>query len=634
MGLLTIGAQKAGFYQQLQLQTRVWQEEIIVLKNVFSEYSKHEIKFLKAGVILEFTIPRRGKRVDVVLIYGGVIFLIEYKQRYYRPTKQDIDQVEDYALDIRDFHLGSINKFIVPIIFTLDNENISPNNDWNYQGHVNKVQIANPNNVISIIINSITIYKTSEQINYIEWNDSLYNPTPTIIEAAQVLYAGQNVKEISRSHAGIKNLTKTTDAVLKAVEEAQKHKKKIVCFITGIPGSGKTLCGLNIVHNKGIHQNELGVFLSGNGPLVTVLQEALARDYKENNDTTLAESRRKVKTFIQNIHLFIDVYYGNEDCPPDKIIIFDEAQRAWDRKQSYRKFQRDVSEPELILKILDRHDWAVLVGLIGNGQEINDGEAGLSEWGRALTENFSHWNIFISPNMIDVGKYKLFTKEAPKSIEINNIPELHLDIDIRSYRAEKVSNWVDTILENDIHIAKDLYNNYLQDFPIYVSRSLKKSKEHITSQTRGLRRCGLVASSGARRLRPEGLDVTLKIDVSAWFLNSNNDIRSSSFLELPITEFGIQGLEIDWSLVCWGADFRNINGNWFYHRFVGTKWQKIHKESKKQFIKNKYRVILTRAREGMVIWVPLGDNNDLTRFSEYYDGVYKYLLDCGITPLK
>jgi hypothetical protein len=504
---------------------------------------------------------------------------------------------------------------------------------FNKKELVQKVCIANSKNCSNVILTILNKIKSNKSINFLKWDNALYNPTPTIIEAAQVLYAGQNVREISRSHANIKNLSDTFDAVTNAIDYAIENNKKVICFITGIPGAGKTLAGLNVVHNNQSN-NELGVFLSGNGPLVKVLQEALARDHHKRTKSPLKESRREVQTFVHNIHLFLDTYYNNNKKPPDKIVIFDEAQRAWNKKQSYRKFKRDISEPELLLQIMDRQkDWSVFVGLIGNGQEINDGEGGLPEWGRTLLESFNHWDIFISPQMLKEGDYNLFESEIPKNINVKKVDELHLNIDIRSFRSEKIADWVEATLKGNSDEAKYISLKYLSEYPIFITRSFSQAKSFLKDNTRGLRKCGIIASSGARRLRPYGLDVTLDIDVPKWFLNSKYDIRSSSYLELPVTEFGIQGLELDWILMCWGADLRRKGQEWAFHRFVGTKWQNVHSSDKKQFILNKYRVLMTRAREGMVFWIPEGDPNDYTRIPEYYNSNYNYLTDCGLKVL-
>lgn len=465
---------------------------------------------------------------------------------------------------------------------------------------------------------------------------SEYRPTPTIIEAASALYAGHNVREISRSHAGAENLTKTTEAVLSAINCAKERQKKIVCFITGVPGAGKTLAGLNIVHNPILHEKNLGVFLSGNGPLVKVLREALARNNSQSNGVSKRESRKKVSTFIQNVHHFLEEYYGNQKIPIDKVVVFDEAQRAWDEKQEYRKFQRKASEPDMILGIMDRHpSWAALIALIGGGQEINDGEAGLREWGRALKKSYSHWEIFISPEL-EQGHHStagdtLFDI-VPEDLVIHRKSDLHLSIPVRTYRAEKLAEYIEHILNGRVTEA-NILKGLIKEYPVLLTRDLKVAREWLRRKQRGMRRAGIIASSGSRRIKPYGLDVTKELDACSWFLNPDHDVRSSCFLEDPATEFSIQGLELDYAGVCWGADFRRENSSWKYYRFIGTKWQNVNSTTTQKFILNKYRVLLTRAREGFVIWVPSGDEVDYTRKSIFYDCTADYLRDCGISEI-
>jgi hypothetical protein len=468
------------------------------------------------------------------------------------------------------------------------------------------------------------------------WDSSDYTPTPTIIEAAQELYAGKNVREISRSHSGIENLTRTTDSVIGAIEEAKTVGRKRICFITGVPGAGKTLAGLNIVHNKELHEGDLGVFLSGNVPLVRVLTEALARDAAARLGQPREQARRRVETFIQNVHRFIETYYSDPaQVPVDRVVVFDEAQRAWNAAQAGRKFNRECSEPETLLEIMDRHsDWSVIVALIGGGQEINRGEAGLSEWGRALAGRFPHWQILVSPDLkagVHATGACLF-EELPEGVAVLENRSLHLSVNLRSYKAEVLSQFVEAVLYLDQERARELSGG-LKDYPIVLTRDLDLAKGWLRERCRGLRRVGLVASSGGRRLRAHGLDVTTELDVENWFLNGPDDVRSSHYLEVPATEFGVQGLELDWTGVCWGGDLHPKAGRWNCRAFRGTRWQQIRDPEMNRYIVNKYRVLLTRAREGVVIWVPPGDRSDPTRPPEIYDCVADYLDRCGIASL-
>ena len=617
-------------HQLLMQQRTSWNHQITFLKQTLS-YLPDDW-----GVILEYPIPRRSKRIDIIVIARDLIFIIEFKDRETKYSQDAISQVEDYSLDIRDFHKQSVSKTIIPIVWASDSTDKSNSFNDNLD-FVKPTLFANQFNLHIVIKSAFNFFSdiTRPQINIVDWNNSEYLPTPTIIEAAQHLFSGQNVKEISRSHAGSENLTETTNSILKAINQAQDKNEKIICFITGVPGAGKTLAGLNIVHNVENHSGK-GVFLSGNGPLVKVLTEALAKDNSERKNISLVQSRREI-VFVQNVHQFLDFYHKNDQIPQDKIILFDEAQRAWNAEHSKRKFDRDFSEAEMLFNIMNRNkDWAVIVALIGSGQEINTGEAGLAEWGKTINTKFPNWKIYISPELKEgssnIANYKLF-ETAPKNLSITELPELHLKVSIRSYKAEKLSLWVEALLEGELLKAKDLLQNHLKDYPVFLTRNLETAKQFLRNKNRGHRRTGLIASSGARRLRPLGLDVTAEIDVANWFLKPKNDIRSSCFLELPATEFAVQGLELDWVGLCWGDDFRKEVTGWSFHAFKGTKWQNEKKDERKQFIKNKYRVLLTRGREGLIIFIPEGSAIDNTRPSKNYDSTYKYLKEIGIKEL-
>jgi hypothetical protein len=634
-----------GFYQQLSTQTESWKNLIKLLKETLSVFASKR----DWGVLLEYAIPRRAKRIDAVLIADDLIFVIEYKDGETEFSSNYITQLEDYCLDLRDFHFESKDRTIIPVLLCPDApnyvNNFSISNDY-----VQDNLFANGNNLQQIISQSISYWSRQEnKIDYNLWNTSKYFPTPTIIEAAQSLYAGQNVNEISRSHAGAENLTETTNAVIKAIKEAQETNSKIICFITGVPGAGKTLAGLNIVHNREFKtdEKELGVFLSGNSPLVKVLSEALSRDSSQRDGMNKKEANRKVSTFIHNVHQFIDDYYEDEtQLPVDKVLVYDEAQRAWTKEYKYFKSKKRInaSEPEILLSIMNRFkdSWAVIIALVGGGQEINTGEGGLAEWGKALEEKFRDWKIYISPELGQDkhnGNLSLF-KEYPNGLKIVEDPRLHLRVAIRSYNAEELTKWVEFVLSNQPAAATEIFHDHLKRFPIYLTQSLEKAKNYLKQRIRGSRRYGLIASSGARRLRAIGIDINAGLkgtshqnELGAWYLNSSTDVRSSSFLEVVGSEFGVQGLELDWTCVCWDADLRRNNNQWEFKAFEGTKWHNVNQKDQRQFILNKYRVLLTRAREGMILFVPYGDAGDVTRLPEMYDSIYDYLKSCGVREL-
>ncbi|MBZ0242223.1 MAG: DUF2075 domain-containing protein, partial [Bacteroidales bacterium] len=380
---------------------------------------------------------------------------------------------------------------------------------------------------------------------------------------------------------------------------------------------------------------------SGNAPLIKVLREALARDSYKRSKTdgvTKKKEHDRVIAFIENVHRFIDNYFASpEKISNNKVVIFDEAQRAWNAEQSKRKFDRDFSEPEMMLEIMDRHnDWAAVIALIGGGQEINTGEAGLREWGNNIIKKFPHWEVFISSELKtgshSTGNLTLF-ESIPSNVILNEYKDLHLDVSIRAYKAEELSHWVSQVLLNNYERAHQLFDDYLTEYKIVITRDLNEAKAWLRHNCKGTRRMGMVASSGGRRLIAEGLDVKSELDAANWFLNPRTDVRSSYYLEIPATEFSIQGLELDWTGVCWDLDLRRSNSDWDVKAFKGTVWQNVNSNEKRTYVLNKYRVLLTRAREGMVIWIPKGDEQDATRPPKEYDKIFNYLKSCGVPEI-
>lgn len=618
------------------LQKNTWNREIEILKRELSQ-------FLDGYIIFEYTIPRIGNRIDNIVIYKGIIFLLEFKVGEKKYPSYAIEQVTDYAFDLSCFHKESHNRLLVPILISTKAHSVKQ-----------EIRISKDNVLETICCNEYEIakYITEVSLKFIQdeiipddWINSLYMPTPTIIEAAQALYLGHNVEDISRNDASAKNLNQTTKAINKIIDYSKAHNRKSICFITGVPGAGKTLAGLNIaVERQKIAEDEHAVFLSGNGPLVDVLQEALARDDAKRNHISRKEASRKVKEFIQIIHHFRDDAISVDTPPVEKVAIFDEAQRAWD-EQNLTDFMKkkkhiedfNMSEPEFLISILNRHnDWATIICLIGGGQEINKGEsAGIYGWFDSLRNNYPNWDIYVSDKITDdeYSKGHNFA-EMTKNMNVNIIEDLHLAVSLRSFRSENVSNFVKALLDVDIDTAKRLYEQFKNDYPVFVTRNLDKAKLWVRSQAKGSQRYGLTASSGAKRLRKYGIWVQNKIEATNWFLNGKNDVRSSFHLEETATEFDIQGLELDWTIVCWDADLRFENGDFKHLKFVGTKWQNIKSADNILYLKNAYRVLLTRARQGFVIFVPTGDETDMTAKPEYYDGIYRYLKSVGIKELE
>lgn len=586
-----------------------------------------------------------GKRVDNVLIINDLIFVLEFKVGDNQYQKHSLEQVVDYCLDLQNFHEGSHNEKLIPVLISTKAEPIE--NVFTCEDNLFEPLKANQQN-LSGVIHKTLLQSNGKQINATDWENSIYKPTPTIIEAAQALYKGHNVKEISRHDAGAINLSKTTDCINNIIETAKRENKKSICFLTGVPGTGKTLAGLNIANERmKADEDEHAVFLSGNGPLVDVLREALTRDEvatsKENGEPlTKKVAAIKANAFIQNIHHFRDDNLISKKAPVEKVVVFDEAQRAWAKEQvsSFMKRKKgvedfDMSEPEFLISVMDRHeDWCTIICLIGGGQEINTGEAGVSEWLSSLKNNYPHWDIHYS-NLISTDDNYLSDIELRNWVQsvATEKHELHLSVSVRSFRSEKISELMHEILEAKHERANTLIGEVKNDFPILITRDLTTAKKWLRTQAKGSERIGLVASSGGRRLRPLGIDVKNEISAPNWFLNNSDDIRSSYFLEEIATEFDIQGLEIDWVCLAWDINYFFKDGKWNCQYFSGTKWQNIHNENDKTYLQNAYRVLLTRARQGLIIYIPEGDDLDHTRPKELYDSTFNYFQSCGIQTI-
>ena len=668
-----------------------WREEISVLKDALRNFDND------GEIIFEYDIPRLGKRIDVVLLLKGIIFCIEFKVGASRILETDIDQVLDYALDLKNFHKFSDDRIIVPILVATKYQNLSSNIQMSvYDDKVVNPLVTGETGIANLIVKVLEYFPNESPVNP-SWVISPYAPTPTIIEAAKTLYENHSVENITRHEADKVSTDQTIAYILKVVQDSKRENKKSICFVTGVPGAGKTLVGLEVAIKQTYQGNqepvkdEGAVYLSGNGPLVAVLNEALAQDnYKKCREKgelkKLTDSRREVSKSIQMIHRYRDnmlakiknpVENGILEIDPHRAVrmeqagfgevehvaIFDEAQRSWTHKRLADYLKRGgtygnklkvpnfpLSEAAFLIWSLDqREDWATIVCLVGGGQEINTGEAGISEWIKALNEKFPHWNVYISPKLTETeyaeGKVNDLLKDNPN---VTYSDSLHLGVSLRSFRAEKLSAFVHSLLSFD-GMASAIYDEIKEKYPIVLTRDIVKAKKWLHDKVRGTERTGVLITKESARFKPLGIHVLPSGDENAvhWFLEDKVDTRASNYLEDAATEIQVQGLELDYTCVLWDADMRYDNGEWRFYRFNGqTKWveQTPTTESKQDLMKymlNAYRVLLTRARAGMVICVPEGNGNknpsgfweDSTRLPEYYNGTYEYLKSLGIEEI-
>ena len=669
-----------------------WKGEIAVMQSVLPQLSD-----TNGRIIFEYDIPRLGKRIDVVLLYKGIIFCLEFKVGETRILEADVDQVLDYALDLKNFHRFSRDKVIAPILVATNYGGSSTD----IQMSVYDDQIVNPlvTGEVGILglINSVLNRFPAEDPVDENWIISPYAPTPTIIEAAKSLYENHSVENITRHEADKVSTDRTIAYILDVIKQSKERQEKSICFVTGVPGAGKTLVGLDVAirqtyqgQNEPV-KDEGAVYLSGNGPLVAVLTEALAQDnYKrcreEGEKKKMTDSRREVSKSIQMIHRYRDNMLAKIKNPvenetleidPSKAVrmeeagfgevehvaIFDEAQRSWTHKRLADYLKRGgtygnklkvpnfpVSEAAFLIWSLDqREDWATITCLVGGGQEINTGEAGISEWIQAINEKFPHWKVYISPKLTEAEYAEGRVNELlADNGNVTYSEDLHLGVSLRSYRAEKLSAFVHALLSFD-DSASALYEDIKDKYPIVLTRDMAKARKWLHSKVRGTERTGVLVTKEAARYKPLAIHILPSGDENAvhWFLEDKVDTRSSNYLEDAATEIQVQGLELDYTCLLWDADMRYENGEWHYYHFNGnTKWNKLQGNTENQqeqmkYMLNAYRVLLTRARAGMVICVPEGNPNktpngfweDSTRLPSYYDGTYQYLKNLGIEEI-
>jgi DUF2075 family protein len=636
-------------------QTQAWLAQTTLLKSWLAGGVEGSIYF-------EFNIPRMGRRIDVVLLLGGVVAVLEFKVGEARFERAALEQAWDYALDLKNFHEQSHLRRIVPILIATEAKGGSLTAQAAAQSLCfDSDDVAQPVALAAADLPAMlaalrslgpAIRDAAAATEDAErWIGAPYRPTPTIVEAARALYARHSVQAISRHDAEAVNLRITAQRLDALVDEARERGRKIICFVTGVPGAGKTLVGLNLAtQRRDPAAPTHAVFLSGNGPLVAVLREALTRDdvarrKARGERATKKSAATPVKAFIQNVHHFRDEALRHAGPPADHVVIFDEAQRAWNRQKAanFMKQRKGVSdfrhsEPEFLISYMDRHhDWAVIVCLVGGGQEIHTGEAGIAEWLQAATTHFPHWDLHVSSQLVGseyaAGRALELIRERP-NVHLED-QALHLLVSMRSFRAEQVSNFVKALLDCDRDGAAAAYQSFRHKYPIVITRDLGRAKAWVKARARGSEQYGLLASSKAMRLKPYAIDIRVSVDPVQWFLNDRSDVRSSWYLEDCATEFQVQGLELDWTCVTWDGDFRKAgNGpDWSYHDFRGDRWTHIHQPENRNYLKNAYRVLLTRARQGMVVFVPPGDPEDPTRSPAYYDATWRYLEAAGLAVI-
>ena len=640
---LEIAYATRGYTSQYSDQTLTWERDIRSLRRSLEQCVLRSNFANSWGLLLEFSIPRKEMRIDIILLVRDAVVVLEAKTGH--AAAQAKRQIEEYALLLHYFHKASADHRIVPII-------VSPESDEPILTALNQREFFPqlPTYWVAPVLRSswdglsnalIEVDKHSTgQIDSEKWDTSPYFPVPSIIEAALALKSGLSIREIAHSEASEHEIESVCETIQAYVNRARTECHHAICFLTGVPGSGKTLVGLSLAHSD-VNRADAIHFMSGNGPLVEVLQHLFTQESMRSGASAV-QARAEAKTLIENVHVFARYHTNDNPGPPSNhAIIFDEAQRAWNRAQNMKKFGRDYSEPEMLLRVMERHqDWAVVIALVGGGQEINDGEAGVEEWGRALFSSEKDWIVYASPEVLEGGAstagHRLSVNRSGRN-EVQTNSLLHLRTSNRSLRADRLATWVNRVLEGDADGAASL--RIAERFPILLSRSLVETRLKLRQQGIGVNRYGLVGSSGAARLRSEGLEPSSTFHADYpwkhWYLANEPDIRSSYRCEVFATEFEIQGLELDWIGLCWGGDFVWSESQGWQLRVLRhggqSRWNAIKNDQKRTYRRNAYRVLLTRARQGMIIFVPKGSTDDATNQPEEFEATAQYLLRCGVT---
>ena len=645
LGELTDTVASTGIQSTRTTQIETWKIQIALLKRCIYDLIDRHVAAKGWHLILEYELPRRQKRPDVILLAEDVILVIEFKVGATSHDASSRWQVEDYCLNLRDFHGGSRERAIVPVLCSTAAPSVM-NSSPTSNSHVARIRLTNADDLASVLLSAYSAMHVpnSSPVDVDTWVDAPYRPTLSVIEAAERLYENHDVREISHSYAS--NLNATTDLLAEVIRKARTQKQRYVCFVTGVPGAGKTLTGLNVVHDPSLRAESgpSGIFLSGNGPLVKVVREALVLSQQRAGHRR-QDSTHEVSTFIQNVHQFLRYHREHPAAlPHENVVVFDEAQRAWDREQMQRKQGVDRSEAAELFDVMDRLDgWAVIIALVGGGQEIFLGEAGLEEWGRAVAGR-PDWHVVASPEVVSGGAsvsgHRLFADGVPPGIAFQPEPFAHLSVGVRSFRAQRLAEWVDAVLTLDTERARSLMPDH-REFPLYFTRDLEVAKAWLRarSEPRNGQRAGLIATSEDQRLRAYGLERSsafrLNYSFEKWFLMQPTDVRSSHALEVAASEFECQGLELDWVGLCWGGDLTPSNhGGWEYRKFRGSAWNQVRGDTERNYVRNRYRVLLTRARLGTVIWIPSGKAADPTLDPVKFDRVQTLLQEAGVPELR
>ena len=570
-------------------QRQAWRDQLKILREALTECREQEPGAADWDVVLEYSLPLEGgRRPDVVVLAGGSVVVLEFKTGSVANTAF-VDQTEGYARDLAEYHQFTHGRPVVPILVLAGTTYTSIDGE--------RVAVAGSKEVGHYLLESVS----EGAIDLTQWLASSYAPLPTLVAAARRIFRHEPLPHVHRALS--LGIPQTLDLIAGLLTEAESDERRLLVLVGGVPGSGKTLVGLRLVYERSETEGR-GLFLSGNGPLVAVLQYAL-----------------KSRVFVRDLHAFIKTYGIEDRVPDERVLVFDEAQRAWDER--YMALKRGVphSEPELLVLAGERiPGWSALVGLVGDGQEIYSGEeGGVGQWRDAIVANghAERWEVHCPPRLAD----------HFEGLDVTTHEELDLTASLRSHRAEELHEWVSLLLHGSLPMAARYATKiHSESFPMYLTRDLDAAKSYATTRFAGEpdKRYGLMVSSHAKVPRKFGFDTHFmaiqKLKVGPWFNDPQDDPRSCCALTDAVTEFQCQGLELDLPIICWGEDFLWTGDRWKL-KPVRRRYQQ---DDPAQLLTNSYRVLLTRGRDGLVIFLPPEAIYDTTEFA---------LLAAGVRPL-
>lgn len=636
-------------HQEWKASISVLQEQLCrkvqVLQSVLSEPNLEAFE----NIVLEFDLRRRGLRLDCVLLGKGVIAVLEFKRGDI--LKAHIDQIENYCVNLVEFHsetrrlCDQSSVILIPVVVQTEsgkrpkqpaNRGFMPS-PWD---HISRPAfVSSKAELAEALIEGLAVRRGSAPIEATAWLNAPFSPSSTILDAALSLYGQHDVAAIHAHAAPIELIEQCTQGVLSWIRQSTADNINRIIFVSGAPGSGKTLLGLKVVFDRE-YQNDT-VFVTGNSPLVEVLQKALHNSYRRGqskNGNLTGYPKESAKHVISNAtfkivkaHSFLGKRGLGTGSMDGRIVVFDEAQRTYEKGRIVLRSKLEDHEAALILKTLETSygKGCVVVALVGHNQFINSGEVGIGAWIHAASQR--GWRCVVSDETMT-----LISASDREALDQPNFRERiesgHLAHSLRYYRNHGIEKWAAAVLDGNAATAANEAKSIEPNDTVWITRSLAAAKAWGRKQRIGEERVGLIGSGKGVRLAAEGLFVSLKPSIADWMLSPDGDVRSSNALETIQNQFQVQGLELDYTIVCWDLDLRREANTWVSYAFNGYRWQRRPKDL--AIAMNGYRVLLTRARRGMMIFVPNGDptGTDLTREPEQYDRIAEYLTSCGARP--